>query len=352
MKTRILGLYGPSGSGKTTWAGEVVGLLAAQGVRVAVVKTCHHDPDIEPERKDSARHLAAGAEGVLLLSPGKKALMERRSGSGEDEILSFAAASQVDLVLVEGAREGLFPKVAVRAVERPWGLEEPFPLMARVGTPPVDERSEDWTSPAQGVAAISRWLAETRDAAGDTNLVLAGGKGTRLGGLSKASLCRDGVSLAGRASALLDASGGKVLFCAPDPSALESDGWEAVADVPGIGGPVAGVLAGLRARPGDMLVMGVDHVGLSLVTLREIRRVGRREGAAFLTRGGRAVPTVSFLSARHRESVERAVRDGERSLHGVLERLRAVGVEGLSGDAEDVDTPEDLERHRVTAPAE
>lgn len=319
---------------------------------MAVVKTCHHDPDIEPDRKDSARQLAAGAEKVLLLSPGKKALMERRTGGGEDEILSFAAASQADLVLVEGAREGIFPKIAVRVVEREWDLDEPFPLMARVGDPPVDERSEDWTSPADGAAAISRWLDEMRQSAGDTNLVLAGGKGTRLGGLSKASLCRDGVSLAGRASALLGASGGRVLFCAPDPSALKADGWEAVADVPGIGGPLGGVLAGLRARQGDMLVMGVDHVGLSLVTLREIRRVGKTAGAAFLTEGGRAVPTVSFLSAGHLEAVERAAREGERSLHGVLERVQAVGVEGLSGDAADIDTPEDLERHRVTVPSE
>lgn len=350
MVARILGLYGPSGSGKTTWACDVVSILVGQGVRVAVVKTCHHDPDLEPERKDSARHLAAGAQRVLLLAPGKKAVMERRTGRGDHEIALFAAASAVDLVLVEGAREGLFPKVAVRVVEGAWDLEEPFPLMARVGTPPVDGRCEDWTSPAEGAAAISRWLDETREATGDTNLVLAGGKGTRLGGLSKASLCRDGVSLAGRASALLAASGGTVLFCAPDPTALESDGWAAVPDVKGIGGPLAGVLAGLRARAEDMLVMGVDHVGLSLLTLREIRRTGKQVGAAFLMEEGRAVPTVSFLSSRHRESVERAVRDGEHSLHGLLERLQAVGVEGRAGDADDIDTPGDLARHQVTMP--
>ena len=57
----VLGVVGWSGSGKTTLLEQLVARLAQDGLRVNIVKHSHHDIELEPPRKDSARLRLAGA---------------------------------------------------------------------------------------------------------------------------------------------------------------------------------------------------------------------------------------------------------------------------------------------------
>jgi molybdopterin-guanine dinucleotide biosynthesis protein B len=57
----VLAVVGWSGSGKTTLLEFLVAQLAARGLRVNVVKHSHHDIELEPPHKDSARLRMAGA---------------------------------------------------------------------------------------------------------------------------------------------------------------------------------------------------------------------------------------------------------------------------------------------------
>ena len=118
----VLGVVGWSGSGKTTLLEGLVARLAHDGLRVNIVKHSHHDIELEPPRKDSARLRLAGAAEVMIASPYRIAIMRELRAEPEpglDELL--ARLSPADLTLVEGYKWTSLPKLEVH---RP-GLGKP-----------------------------------------------------------------------------------------------------------------------------------------------------------------------------------------------------------------------------------
>ena len=87
----VLGVIGWSGSGKTTLLEDLVGRLAAAGLRVNVVKHSHHDIVLEPSHKDSARMRAAGAAEVMIASPYRVAIMRELRGAPEPPLAELLA---------------------------------------------------------------------------------------------------------------------------------------------------------------------------------------------------------------------------------------------------------------------
>jgi molybdopterin-guanine dinucleotide biosynthesis protein B len=99
----ILCVVGWSGSGKTTLLEYLVGQLAADGLRVNVIKHSHHDVLLEPPHKDSARLRTAGAAEVMLASPFRVAIMRELRGEDEPSLAEHVARlAPADLTLVEG----------------------------------------------------------------------------------------------------------------------------------------------------------------------------------------------------------------------------------------------------------
>ena len=58
---RLTGLIGPRGTGKTTLLTQLLPILVAQGLKVAVIKHAHHNFDIDHPGKDSFELREAGA---------------------------------------------------------------------------------------------------------------------------------------------------------------------------------------------------------------------------------------------------------------------------------------------------
>ncbi|MEO7496410.1 MAG: molybdopterin-guanine dinucleotide biosynthesis protein B [Massilia sp.] len=111
---KILGVVGWSGSGKTTLLEHLVTRLAARGLRVNVIKHSHHDIELEPPRKDSARLRMAGAAEVMIASPFRIAIMQELRGAPEPSLLEqVARLAPADLTLVEGYRWEPIPKLEV-----------------------------------------------------------------------------------------------------------------------------------------------------------------------------------------------------------------------------------------------
>ncbi|NMM27129.1 MAG: molybdopterin-guanine dinucleotide biosynthesis protein B [Glaciimonas sp.] len=114
MTSRVLGIVGWSGSGKTTLLEYLLPQLAAQGLRVNVIKHSHHDLELEPAHKDSARLRAAGASEVLLASPYRFALIHELRGAPEPTLVEqLARLSAADLTLVEGFKREPIPKLEI-----------------------------------------------------------------------------------------------------------------------------------------------------------------------------------------------------------------------------------------------
>ncbi|MEH6436798.1 molybdopterin-guanine dinucleotide biosynthesis protein B [Massilia sp. DD77] len=111
---RVLAVVGWSGSGKTTLLEFLVGRLAAEGLRVNVVKHSHHDIELEPPRKDSARLRMAGAAEVMIASPYRVAILRELRGAQEPPLAEhLARLAPADLTLVEGYKWEALPKLEV-----------------------------------------------------------------------------------------------------------------------------------------------------------------------------------------------------------------------------------------------
>ena len=112
--TPVLGVVGSSGSGKTTLLTWLVEQLAGQGLRVNIIKHSHHDIQLEPPQKDSARLRMAGASEVMIASPFRVAIMRELRGAAEPSLAEhLARLSPADLTLVEGYKWEPLPKLEV-----------------------------------------------------------------------------------------------------------------------------------------------------------------------------------------------------------------------------------------------
>lgn len=110
----VLAVVGWSGSGKTTLLEFLVAQLSARGLRVNVVKHSHHDIELEPPHKDSARLRMAGAAEVLIASPYRYAILRELRGDREPPLAEqLARLAPADLTLVEGYKWEPLPKLEV-----------------------------------------------------------------------------------------------------------------------------------------------------------------------------------------------------------------------------------------------
>lgn len=110
----LLGLAAYSGTGKTTLLRRLIPLLKDQGIRVAIIKHTHHDPDIDQPGKDSYELRRAGAAQTLLASPSRWSLINENVASEEpglDELIEQLDATRLDLVLIEGFKYNPHPKI-------------------------------------------------------------------------------------------------------------------------------------------------------------------------------------------------------------------------------------------------
>lgn len=125
-KLPILGFSAYSGTGKTTLLSKVLPLLKSHGIRTAVIKHAHHDFDVDHVGKDSHTLRHAGATQMLIASSKRWALMLETPNNSDDpklvELINQLNQSQLDIILVEGFKDELFPKIELH---RP-SLGKPF----------------------------------------------------------------------------------------------------------------------------------------------------------------------------------------------------------------------------------
>jgi molybdopterin-guanine dinucleotide biosynthesis protein B len=110
----LLGFVAASGTGKTTLLTHVIPLLKNHGLRVGLIKHSHHDFEIDHPNKDSFRLRMAGASPVMLVSKYRRAIITELTALQEpclDDQLKLFDQSELDLMLIEGFKADLFPKI-------------------------------------------------------------------------------------------------------------------------------------------------------------------------------------------------------------------------------------------------
>jgi molybdopterin-guanine dinucleotide biosynthesis protein B len=104
---------GKSDSGKTTLIEKLIPLLKARGYKVGTVKHDVHGFEMDREGKDTYRHFHAGADGVLISSPNKMALIKRVYETSNLDELVAQFHPDMDIIITEGFKRLDKPKIEV-----------------------------------------------------------------------------------------------------------------------------------------------------------------------------------------------------------------------------------------------
>ena len=125
--TPILSVAAPaSGTGKTTFIEKLIPLLAARGVRTAVIKSDSHGFSLDTEGKDTARFSAAGAEAVAVSSPDGYFIQQKtKTRQDFQNLIAQMDGNSLDLYITESRSRGVLPT---------------FMLDRGLGMPEIDER--------------------------------------------------------------------------------------------------------------------------------------------------------------------------------------------------------------------
>jgi molybdopterin-guanine dinucleotide biosynthesis protein B len=114
----IISIVGKSDSGKTTLIEKLLPELIGRGIRVATVKHDVHGFEVDREGKDSWRHKQAGAHTVVISSPQKAALIRDVEKDLTLEEIREKLIQDVDLILSEGYKKDVQPKIEVFRKEK------------------------------------------------------------------------------------------------------------------------------------------------------------------------------------------------------------------------------------------
>ncbi len=179
-------------------------------------------------------------------------------------------------------------------------------------------------------------------------VVLSGGTGARLGGMDKATIEVDGISLLERALAATGDLDEVVVVGKQVPTSRPVT-W--TREDPAGGGPAAGLLAGvdaLASTPELLVVLAVDMPHVTRATIARlvaaVSTTAGADGAVLVDAGGRQ----QTLAAAYRYDAVVAARPADRAdEHGLAIRrllapLRLIEVDTVDDEARDVDTWEDL----------
>ena len=196
--------------------------------------------------------------------------------------------------------------------------------------------------------------------AGCLGVIVAGGRGTRLGlGIPKAMVRLGGMTLLERAIATLAPCCEAIGVAAPascpialPPSRTERTEVFAVADAAGARGPLAGLVAGLEARAHERaLVLAVDLPLLRAGMLAALLERLRDRDAVIPSPDGVPQPLAAAYGSRAGAVLAQRLGAGERSVSAAIQALDPVVVEdaelaGLPGGVEsflNLNTPHELE---------
>ncbi len=237
--TPVLAVCGWSGSGKTTLLETVIPPLVADGLAVAVVKHCGHGADLDRAGKDSDRLFRAGAN-VTIETPTESTHRAHQAADWDLRPVVARLARDHDVVLVEGHKATPLPKVWVAHRDDPQtpadvsGVELAVPWAERETPPLLD--------------LIRRRVTESWSRRPVRGGVLIGGRSTRMR-RTKSLLLHEGVTFVERVHGALQTTVASVVLLGAGrrPRALAQ--VERLPDVPGVRGPLAGLLAALRWAP-------------------------------------------------------------------------------------------------------
>jgi molybdopterin-guanine dinucleotide biosynthesis protein A len=182
-------------------------------------------------------------------------------------------------------------------------------------------------------------------------VLLVGGEGRRLGGIAKPLLTLEGRSLLARTvKVLVDA--GVAPIVAVGPRLDDTDGVAWTREEPPLGGPVAGIAAGLARMPAErVLLLAGDlvrpaEVVHGLLSHRSAAARASADGVVFSAEGHPQWLAGLYRTASVRHALDGLETDRNASVRALLGGLAIEWVVDEDGTTADIDSPADLVRAR------
>lgn len=286
----ILAISGYSNSGKTTLIEQLVPLLKRQGLTVAVVKHDAHRIDVDRPGKDSDRFFKAGADVYLRGNQGLCRQHPTQLPAIEQELLDLAR--RYDLIVVEGFKH--------LPLSRIWLHADDAHLIPADIPDVLADLSRDTDRLAFCRRFIDDWLPRQWLGSSVTGLVLIGGNSSRMG-YPKHLISSHQRSWLENSVALLNEVTDTVVLAGKGEVPTGCIDLPRLPDIPGVSGPLAGILTAMRWQPHtSWLVLACD---LPLATGNTLRWLlaDRKPGTwAILpqSHSGRYEPLLAYYDYR------------------------------------------------------
>jgi len=106
---QIIQIVGYKNTGKTTMVCRLTERFAEAGYKVGTIKHDAHHFQIDTPDTDTWKHQAAGAHITAISSSERSAVLYQQSQSLDELIVAMNAS--VDIILIEGFKDAIYPKV-------------------------------------------------------------------------------------------------------------------------------------------------------------------------------------------------------------------------------------------------
>ena len=290
----VVGVCGYSGSGKTTLIEQIIPLFAQEGLSVAVIKHDAHRLDVDRPGKDSDRFFRAGATVCAHDATQAFARIPLHGALALEQAVALLVRDH-DVVLVEGHKwTDLRFKIWLLAPDNALPPPPDGPTFHACLGPGPDRAKE-----AHGI--LSEWLRRTMLQTPLRAGILMGGRSTRMG-RPKHLLPFEGRAWIERQADVLAAVCDAVCLLGSGEAPASLRHLPQLADAPGKGGPLAGMVAAMRWDPtADWFFVACDMPHITTDAIRWLlghRAPGRWVLMPRLGEGGQIEPLFAWLHHR------------------------------------------------------
>ena len=247
----VLGIGGYSDAGKTTLIEKVLSELKGEGFRVGILKHAAHTLQFDREGKDTDRFYMAGADFVSAHDAHQAFSRYPHSGGLQDHLSGFPRS--LDLVLVEGHKNSGLPGIWI--VPGTGGQQKHEVPKHPAKKIVLRDDPRHFGAVMEYIhRELEKFHAHRTIAAG----LLIGGRSLRMG-TDKALLRIGGEIFAERAFRMLGVVAAKTVLLGSAELPGPLGRADRLPDIPGVAGPMAGVLSAFRWAPQSVwIISAVD----------------------------------------------------------------------------------------------
>ena len=313
-------ICGPNGSGKTTLIEKLIPCLSAKGLNVAAVKNSAHGITVDQPGKDSDRYFRSGAD-VFLNSPGEGFFRIHPSNDNKLSYKLKTLCRYYDLVLVESRKNISSPNV--------WLLSdnESNPPPEIEGIIAVLPRDSDRIGRLMSI--LDDWLSEQWVKTPVYGCVLIGGRSARMSS-PKHLLTENETTWLEKTIELLKQVTRRVVIAGVGTVPEGLADIVRLPDVPGIKGPMAGILSAMRWAPySSWLITACDLPGLSLEALQWLlstRRPGIWVTLPKMRESGKVEPLLAHYDFRAHTLLEKLTGEGIFSPSEISDNSKVINI--------------------------